>query len=204
MKRHKISGFTILELTITTVMMAIIMVIAPVIILKRSVKPKTASKVENIAECTTKCIFSAREVTLKTSSGEQAKYDYNKNSGEFYTIELIGGSGGATNSKPGCEGERKTIYLPSLQSNEKVKSSDKDGILTGYYLMEAGIAGSSGQSGYPTTICSISAQSAASPISSISCNGNAVAIIARVGGGITTNEEDNTCDSSDGGKIIIK
>ena len=67
--------------------MAIVCVVAPVIILKRDVKPQKAKKFKNIAECKTKCIYDAHTSTLTSLEGKGTKtetvLDYNKNTNEI-------------------------------------------------------------------------------------------------------------------------
>ena len=188
MNKNRFLGFTILELIITTLLMAVIMVIAPVVMLKRNVKPSKTTKLDNIAECTSKCVYMAKYNTLKTQNAKIERFDYNKNSGGLYTIELVGGGGSGTANSVGYPGEFKKVNLLSLEGNEtnNYDITDGGGILTGYYLMEVGEGGNSGKSGSPSVICIISQSDAALPVNSLSCNNKT--IIAKAEGGITSSE----------------
>lgn len=207
MKKGNKSGFTIIELILTTIIMAVVCVIAPVIIVKRAAKPHKAGNYNNISECTgKKCIFDFATTTTISLDDEgkqkiSTSYDYNKNSNEFYTIELIGGGGGGTNKSFGYPGEHKKIVLPSLGKNNVITNqtiTDGEGkykgILTGFYLLEPG-EGKTGEegsigSGKPSRICIITEEEAKGDIKSLSCsNGNRI-IIAEAKGGITSHETD--------------
>ena len=195
-------GFTIAELILTTIIMAIICVIAPVIILKRNVKPAVAKKFEFIAQCDTSsnCIFDAATARLKVGSNtsfNEARLDYNKNSNDFYVIELVGGGGGGSNISFGFPGETKTIFIPALTNNEPISGSNADpdkfaGILTGYYLLDIGAGGAqgaTGSSGADTKFCVISKADAVSKAaSSLNCNNNGITTIATAKGGISSGE----------------
>ena len=209
-KNNNKSAFTIAELILTTVIMAIVCVVAPVIVLKRDVKPQKAKKFKNIAECKTKCIYDAHTSTLTYLDEKGIKtesvLDYNKNTNEFYTIILVGGGAGATDKSSikfsiGFPGETKTIMIPTLDENKDItndsnKEEEKiyEGILTGYYLMEVGKGGSNGKNGEKTVICTISEKMARN-INSAKCkeglDDKEVVIIDSAEGGITSNENYN-------------
>lgn len=202
MNINKKSAFTIAELVLTTVIMSVVCIIAPMAILKRDVKPPKKKKLEYIAKCTTKCLYDAHTGELVSiDSNDRASLDYNKNSNEFYTIELVGGGGGGTRNSIGYPGESKAIYLPSLDENSGISDSTDDnkyrGILTGYYLLETGSGGRSATttaaSGTDTKICVIGhdvatrIKNSPSNIEPISCVGRTVIALAK--GGITSGEK---------------
>ncbi len=205
-KNNNKSAFTIAELILTTVIMAIVCVVAPVIILKRDVKPQKAKKFDNIVECKTKCIYDAHTSTLTYLDGKGTKtetvLDYNKNTNEFYTIILVGGGAGATDKSSikfsiGFPGETKTIMIPTLDENKDITNDSNnkiyEGILTGYYLMEVGKGGSNGKNGEKTVICTIP-ENMTRNINSAKCKedrDNKVVIIDSAEGGITSNENYN-------------
>ena len=218
MKKNNKSAFTIAELILTTVIMAIVCVVAPVVILKREVKPKTVKKFENIAECKTKCIYDARTSTLTYTDGKSTKtesvLDYNKNTNEFYTIILVGGGAGATDKSLivhsiGFPGETKTIMIPTLDENKDITGVSNDekysGKLTGYYLMEVGKGGSNGKNGKRTVFCTIPANMARN-INSAKCDEaiKDVTIIDSAEGGITSNENYNIVDNDRLSNISLK
>ena len=175
-----------MELVITTVTMAVVLIIAPVTIVKRAVKPKrtaTTSSESAMVLCKDKCIYSAKDSVLKTNDDSKAIYDSNRHSDKPYEITLIGGGGGGTPKSKGCVGEEKTIRLFSLYAN----NSDI-GVLTGYYLLEAGEGGEKEKSGKPSRICAITEAMAKKYPSNISCENKNATIIAQAMGGITSME----------------
>ena len=216
LKENKKSAFTIAELILTTVIMAVVCVIAPMVILKRDVKPAVAKKFDFIVKCRNKCVYDAHTSTMIDTSGSStnnyASLDYNKNSNEFYTIELIGGGGGGSQNNVGYPGESKTVYLPSLDENIGVTNSDNDktdadrekygGKLTGYYLMEVGAAGAKNASGSPSVLCVISKElgkavsEGKKKADDISCSEDGILKIASAQGGITSNQGSSSIESS--------
>ncbi len=194
MKNDSKLAFTIAELVLTTIITAVICVILPVTILKRDVKPSVAKKYDFIAKCTSKCIFDAHSATLTDSSNhKETKLDYNKNSNEFYTIELVGGGAGGTQKSFGYPGESKTIFLPSLEDNQKITNADyKDtakygGILTGCYLMEVGMGGNINNSGQMSRICVVNRQANRECEAALTCDGRKIVAFAQ--GGIRSSED---------------
>ena len=194
-------AFTIAELILTTVIMAVVCVIAPVVILKRNVKPAVAKKFDFIAKCTTrKCIYDAHTATLiKSNKKTETKLDYNKNSNEFYVIELLGGGAGGTQKSIGYPGESKIVYMPSLEGNKEITNSENtnkgkfEGILTGYYLMEVGRGGGNNRIGEDSKICIINEDEAKEDkISSISCDDANRIVIATAKGGIKSTEKETS------------
>lgn len=209
MENKNKSAFTIAELILTTVIMAIICVVAPIVVLKRDVKPQIAKKFDNIAECTSKCIFDSHNSTLILSDGKsEQKFDYNKNTNEFYTIILVGGGAGGSERSIGYPGETKTILLPTLDENSDITGNNKnkskyEGILTGYYLLQVGDGGKVGKNGNDTIFCAISIESA-KKINSASCFNKDSVIIASAKGGIISNEGYNITNSEKLSNIKLK
>ncbi len=187
------NAFTIAELILTTIITAVICIILPITILKRDVKPSVAKKYDFIAKCTSKCIFDAHSATLSDSAGKQTKLDYNKNSNEFYTIELVGGGAGGTQKSFGYPGESKTIFLPSLEDNQKITNAGYTdagkygGILTGCYLMEAGMGGQINNSGQMSRICVVNRLANRECEQATSCDNRTIVAFAQ--GGIKSNED---------------
>ena len=180
-----------MELTITTVMIAVILVIAPVVILKKAVKPKTnVNEHLYIALCEDKCIYAASNSILIDARGKYEKYDYVRHSGETYEIHLVGGGGASSKYSPGGVGEFKTIKMHSLNSNISDSDLLHSGILTGYYLLEAGKGGEEGKSGKPSRFCVITEDMANKKPDKISCDDSRATILAQAMGGITSNEEE--------------
>lgn len=180
-----------MELILTTLMMAVVLIVAPVLILKKSVKPKETKKTEYIAYCTDKCIFDVKHSTLRRLNGTTEEvYDHIMQSDDLYTITLIGGGGGGSANSVGGGGEVKNVKMLSLLNNidNTATSSSNNGILTGYYLMEAGIGGDVSNSGTPAKFCVISEELAQQAnFSNLSCDTNGI-IIAKAAGGISSNE----------------
>lgn len=201
-KNNNKSAFTIAELILTTVIMAIVCVVAPVIILKRDVKPQKAKKFNNIVECKTKCIYDAHTSTLtyldEKGTKTESVLDYNKNTNEFYTIILVGGGAGGTSKSKGYPGETKTIMIPTLDENQDITNDSNDGtykgILTGYYLMEIGDGGEVNKNGKRTKFCTIKSEDT-NNINTVNCEDDN--IIASAEGGIAS-AEDETASAEDG------
>ena len=217
-KNNNRSAFTIAELILTTVIMAIVCVVAPVIILKRDVKPKTAKKFKNIAECKTKkCIYDAHTSTLTYLEGKGTKtetvLDYNKNTNEFYTIILVGGGAGGTSKSKGYPGETKTIMIPTLDENKDITNEPNNseeekykGILTGYYLMETGEGGNKGENGKRTVLCTIPEKMTRN-INSAKCDESLdkdIVIIDSAEGGIASAEDGTASNENEESNIKLK
>ncbi len=212
MNINKKSAFTIAELVLTTVIMSVVCIIAPMAILKRDVKPPVKKKLDYIVKCATKCIYDAHSGAIlfpkQPSHLATASLDYNKNSNAFYEITLIGGGGGGTRNSIGYPGEEKTIYLPSLDENSGISgttaNADKfEGELTGYYLLEIGGSGvpkkgvgnqnTYATSGGDTKICTLTKDfidNIPDSLEGVTCdNIIGASLIAVAKGGITSNEK---------------
>ena len=208
-KKNNKSAFTIAELILTTVIMAIVCVVAPVIILKRDVKPQKAKKFKNIAECKTKCIYDAHTSTLtyldEKGTKTESVLDYNKNTNEFYTIILVGGGAGGTSKSKGYPGETKTIMIPTLDENQDITNDSNDkmyeGILTGYYLMEIGDGGEADENGKRTKFCTIKSEDT-NNINTVECKDDN--IIASAEGGIASAEDGTASNENEESNIKLK
>ena len=211
-KNNNKSAFTIAELILTTVIMAIVCVVAPVIILKRDVKPQKAKKFNNIVECKTKCIYDAHTSTLtyldEKGTKTESVLDYNKNTNEFYTIILVGGGAGGTSKSKGYPGETKTIMIPTLDENQDITNDSNleeekiyKGKLTGYYLMEIGDGGEADKNGKRTKFCTIESEET-NNINTVECKDDN--IIASAEGGIASAEDGTASNENEESNIKLK
>ena len=189
-----------MELTLTTVMMSVILIVAPVIILKKNTKPKTnVGEHLFIVNCEDNCIYNAKASVLTTVKNnavkQEERYDYIRHSGRPYEIVLVGGGGAGTKNGCGGAGEKKTFKMFLLFGNKLNGVAGKyNGILTGYYLLEVGKGGVGGKSGKPSRICAITEEMANKSPDKISClneEGGEISgatVLAEAMGGITSNE----------------
>lgn len=229
MKSNDRLAFTVLELIMTTVMVAIILVIVPIIVLKKSVKGNrdfSPSSTELI-RCEKKCIYNVKNETYEYYKPGDIDPDTNERTSEeivtapvanlnrknnrYFILEIIGGGAGGSSSDFGRHGSRpqndasREVQFLSLDANDQASEHLYKGVLTGYYLMEVGEGGRSGENGGDSKFCSIP-YSLVDEIHSASANGedennkydkfNALscddprAVILAIGrGGISSNEQ---------------
>lgn len=222
MEKNYKSAFTVLELILTTVMMAVVLVITPIIVLKKSTKGiKISHDGQNLFFCTSKCLFSIQESNLIRM---EHNYDTQKDElsvthivnrhknrdDEPYQITLFGGGGGGSNSSYGMHGhfENGSIFL-SLDKNSTYQAADvsrMEGILTGYYLFEPGKGGEISQSGESSQVCSLSSDvinefnsngDREGSFNNLNCNMEGAKILIQAAGGLSSNEKiDNSSNST--------
>lgn len=188
-------AFTIMELVITTIILAVVCIVAPLTFLKKDVKPKAKRVYKNLAVCadTAGCYFDAATTTLYKSDGVteiSQKTDYNKSSGEFYTIQLIGGGGGGTADNVGIAGEIKTFYLPKITKNN---DSDTTNLLTGIYFLKPGAGGAKNKNGAISQFCTAKANK----------TGGCKTEIVSAKGGVATIDADAYAESNGNGEQAV-
>lgn len=182
---NKKRGFSILELLMTCVILVVVCIATPMIVLKKNIKkPVGETKARTACICSADANFEQTENCFRESSSDghivctfkppTAKF-------EFYTVDIIGGGGGALGDSKnygGGAGDGRTIVFPGLN---------------GKLCMKLGYGGDSGRNGEDTIVVQLPVDSA-TDCKSLGFEGeeeNQIAFIAR--GGLTNSE---TFDSS--------